>query len=114
MNDLSSTFRRRTVLVAALTPLACFGDLTARAAEPTLESSEDEFEAALESYQRGHWAAAFAAFARLADRGHVQAARIALQMLRYGPQLYGHTFSAPDGAAERWARAMLVRPVAGA
>lgn len=63
-----------------------------------------EFEAALLAYERNHWTQAFAALARLADSGHPEAARMALQMWRFGPQLYRTEFAASATQVERWTR----------
>jgi hypothetical protein len=62
------------------------------------------FDAAMLDYERNHWAEAYAAFGQLADRGHRDAARIALQMWRYGPALYGTSFAADAQQVERWSR----------
>jgi hypothetical protein len=45
---------------------------------------------------------AFAQLAELADQGHPQATRLALQMWRYGPSLYGQRFELGDGRRTRW------------
>ena len=54
------------------------------------------------AYERNHWDEAFTALVRLADRGHPDAARVALQMWRYGPILYRASFSASAAQVERW------------
>jgi|GEM_PF-1703177 len=63
-----------------------------------------QFDAALVEYERNHWPQAFAALSALADRGHTEAARMALQMWRYGPALYGREFVATSRQVEAWAR----------
>lgn len=60
--------------------------------------------AAMDAYERNHWGAAYIAFAELADRGHPEAARIALQMLRYGSTLYRASFVASAQQVDRWWR----------
>lgn len=60
------------------------------------------FDAALVAYERNHWDQAYTALVRLADRGHPEAARMAQQMWRYGPQLYGTTFKAQPEQVARW------------
>jgi hypothetical protein len=58
--------------------------------------------AALERYEVGHYQAAFAAFAQLADEGHCEAARIAQQMVRFGRELYASEFAAAPARLARW------------
>lgn len=65
-------------------------------------AADSAFEAAQEAYERSQWAAAYDGFAALADRGHAEAARIALQMVRHGPALYGQAFSAGAQRLQRW------------
>lgn len=60
------------------------------------------FERAQEHYEAGHWAEAFEGFAILADCGHREAARIALQMRQFGPRLYGRAFMAGPRLLQRW------------
>ncbi len=63
------------------------------------------FDTALQDYDRCHWLLAFEQVVLLADRGHVHAARMAMQMHQYGPGLYGQTFALLPGQVERFARA---------
>ena len=75
----------------------------AASAQPTRTSdAAPAFDAAMVAYERNHWDEAFAALARLADRGHPEAARMALQMWRFGPKLYQTDFSASAAQVERW------------
>jgi hypothetical protein len=67
-------------------------------------ASEEPFTVAMLRYERNQWAAAYAALTALADQGHPEAARIAWQMWRYGPQLYGTEFAATTRQLERWAQ----------
>jgi hypothetical protein len=60
------------------------------------------FDVALLAYERNQWPEAFSALVRLADRGHPEAARMALQMWRHGPKLYQTSFSASATQVERW------------
>lgn len=48
------------------------------------------------------WAEVYESVARLADSGSVAAARLALQMHRYGPSVYGVSFEASDLQLRRW------------
>ncbi len=89
-----------------LSTLALLG--TAASAQPATDrlvesEASSDFDAAQLSYERNHWPQAYAAFAALADRGDAGAARIALQMARHGPVLYGSHFAASDGQRQRWA-----------
>lgn len=87
-------FLSATLLAACLSlPLAC----RAEAPAPT-------FDDAIHLYERNHWAEAFAAFARLADAGDADAARIALQMHAWGPRLYGQAFELAPERARAWVR----------
>jgi len=70
-------------------------------------TAEDDFiyRQALEFYGDGHWSAAFGRFAALAERGHPDAARIALMMVRYGPELYRSAWTVTPGQLVRWQEA---------
>jgi len=69
----------------------------ARAAEPA-----QAFEAALVEYERNHWAGRLCGL-RAAGRPRAPgAARVALQMWRYGPVLYGRRFDATPYQQLRW------------
>lgn len=72
-----------------------------------------DFERALEHYEAGHWAEAFEGFAALADCGHREAARIALQMRQFGLRLYGRAFMAGPQQLQRW-RTIVAREGNGA
>lgn len=73
-----------------------------RSARDSAETARTPFEAAQEHYEAGRYALAYALFAELADCGHREAARIALQMRRFGPQLYGVDFEASPSRLARW------------
>ena len=60
------------------------------------------FDAALLAYERNHWPEAYAGFTVLADGGHVQSARIAAQMHRWGPRLYSMRFVATTAQLALW------------
>ena len=98
-----TTLRRRGLALAALALAAlalALGSGATRGA-PTTEPAMD-FDDALLAYEVNHWQQAYAAFAALADRGHVEAARLALAMRRHGPTLYGTRFVATERQVERW------------
>ena len=60
------------------------------------------FDAALAHCTRQDYDSAFDALARLADDGHVPAARIALLMVEQGTRLFGHRFMASAVSRRRW------------
>lgn len=93
---------RRIVTTAAIATLAALPPLAA-AAQPASEAGHERaYAAAQAEYEVGHYAAAFAAFAALADAGHAESARIATQMHRYGPGLYQMRFAAGPLQIGRW------------
>ncbi|MBL8346877.1 MAG: hypothetical protein JNN03_15665 [Rubrivivax sp.] len=67
------------------------------------------FEQARAQLERGHYAEAHRRFAQLADCGHREAARIALEMRQFGPQLYRMNFQVGPKQLTRW-RALLAAP----
>ena len=70
--------------------------------ESEANATSDAFEAALLEYERCHWATAWESLARLANRGHPLAARLALDMQRFGPRLFGGTFRADSAQLAAW------------
>ena len=66
---------------------------------------DSRYHEALAQYEVGHYQEAFAAFARLADEGHCEAARIARQMVRHGTKLYPTFFQVEPERLARWERA---------
>lgn len=99
----------RTARIALLVGLTGVG--WAALAQPTAESAL-RFQAAQEAYAIGHYGAAFAEFAALADAGHCDAGRIAQQMVRYGRVLYGVEFQLAPQRAQRWTEGCPARLVA--
>ena len=63
---------------------------------------EDRFSQALAEYERCHWPQAYVALGTLADEGHPQAARLALQMARHGDRLFGMHFELAADRQARW------------
>ncbi len=88
----------------ALAALALLCALLPAHAQQAPDAAEDSaaFDAAMQAYERNHWPQAWAALARLADRGHPEAARIALQMWTHGPRLYGTEFAATSRQITLW------------
>lgn len=87
------------------------GDLDRLLAWWRLARQPPSFDQAQLHYEAGHYGPAYAAFAALADCGHREAARIALQMRQFGPALYGTAFMAGPRQLQRW-RSTLERPPA--
>lgn len=73
----------------------------AAAGEPTGVAA-DTFQAAMVEYERCHWSEAWELLARTADGGDPQAARLALDMHRFGPSLFGRTFSVGEARLAAW------------
>jgi len=85
--------RGRCAFVAAALVTAT---LSAGAASPV----DREYEQAVHSFRAGRLSDAFGRFVDLANRGDVDAARIALFLQSYGPVLYGKEWDAgPDNVA---------------
>lgn len=104
MSALIRSFGRPVTTVLAGLAVAASVFTTAAASANPMATANARFEAALEQYAIGHYRAAFDTFAALADEGHCEASRIALQMARYGCALYGVTFTASLAQVERWRR----------
>lgn len=85
--------------------VAAAGGVQAQAVAPsTPPTVAQRFDAALEAYERNHWVEAHAPLSALADAGHPEAARMALQMRQYGPALYGRELLASAGQVAQWKR----------
>ena len=74
----------------------------ATAADETTGEPDARFQEAMLAYERNHWSLAFLLLSALADSGHPESARIAVQMWRHGPTLYGREFIASARQVERW------------
>ena len=87
-------------LTLALAAATSAGSAGAQAtAAPGAESA---LASAMLAYEHNHWEQAFALLVRLADQGHPEARRMALQMLRHGPRLYGMAFEVAPGRRQAW------------
>jgi len=53
-------------------------------------------------YDEGRWTAAWEHFTALADRGDVEAARMAIRMTRYGAQLFNQAWAPQPERMARW------------
>jgi hypothetical protein len=94
----SSLYFVAVVVVAA--SVMTLTAVPAQADEPAAPS--ERFHQGMAAYETSHWQIAFERFAALADDGHAEAARIALQMARFGPALYGQRFEATPDRRSRW------------
>ncbi len=74
--------------------------------DATAEADRSPLDLGHEHYDAGRYAEAYAQFARLADCGQREAARLALQMRRYGRKLYGMEFAASADQLARWRAAL--------
>lgn len=83
--------------------------LAAGAAYP--RTADEEFEYAVTLYKKARWAGAFGRFSALADRGHPEAARIALFMVRYGGELHGSRWTATQDQIDHWISLAARNPV---
>lgn len=89
-------------LVLSVAPSAFAQPQHTAAQSSALVAQAVRYDAARDEYEIGHFGAAFAAFALLADEGHCEAARVAHQMVRYGRQLYAMDFSVAAPRLARW------------
>jgi hypothetical protein len=71
-------------------------------AEPWSAPRDTAFEEAARQFQKARWSDAYGRFILLANGGDRDAARIALFMHRYGPQLYGSYWDASAEDVELW------------
>lgn len=92
------------MLSLVLTPATPASAQTGAPVVDTKVSADARYDAARDQYEIGHFQLAFAEFAALADGGHCEAARMALQMLRHGKSLYATEFHAPLERAQQWQR----------
>jgi hypothetical protein len=70
---------------------------------PPADATDDPFGQALEACAQGRWSQAYAVLATLADAGHPEAGRLALQMARHGQRLFGLRCQLPPARRARWA-----------
>jgi hypothetical protein len=116
--DKSATPAIVWVLLVIALALACAVSTTASWAAPdadqlgkstprparTAQAPDAGFDPALLPPGHGMWSEIYAAAARLADSGSVAASRLALQMYRFGPAIYGMSFDASAQQVQRWQR----------
>lgn len=95
--------RVRRTFAGFVTMLLLAVSLPSGAASPV----EREYADAVKSFRTGRLSEAFGQFMAIANRGDVDAARVALFMHMYGPVLYGKQWDAGDQNVAYWT--MLVR-----
>jgi hypothetical protein len=93
-------------------PAAPFDDHLARwpqdwhTAQLPVDRAHTIFEEGMAHYDAGRYREAYRLFKSLADCGHREAARLALQMRRYGPTLFAMPFDATDEQIATWQAAL--------
>ena len=90
--------KARRILLITSACLAMLAPALGTAAQP------DAYDQAVTQYQQGRWADAYGRFMALANAGDADAARTALFMYRYGPQLYNAYWDAMPAQVQRWER----------
>ena len=80
-------------------PEAPFGEVAAVPANPR---NAARLARAMHEFKSGRRTSAFGMFARLADDGDAEAARVALLMVRYGDELYGAGWGASQEQIDYW------------
>lgn len=90
----------RIVLLVGLASLGLLSSASASTDSPSQGSVD--FGAAMANYEDNRWPVAFEQFARLADQGHRDAARMAWQMWRYGPELFAQSFEVAPAQRTHW------------
>ena len=91
------------------TMAACVLSTATAATAADAAKSETVFTEAMAQYKQGKWSGAYGRFAALADKGHAEAARIALIMLRHGSTMYGSDWGASQPQVDRWTKLALQR-----
>lgn len=95
--------------VIAQRPMALLPGLH-RLPAPLPDDDFDRFGQALAAYANNDWAQAYATLGALADEGHRESARLALQMARHGQRLFGMRFELTARRQALWS-ALADRPV---
>lgn len=117
-NEKHATPRHCRRIQQAIATALCLGALIgsgsapAQASRATVALSQaaadhdlrDRFDEAMLAYERNQWSLAFMLLSNLADLGHAEASRVALQMWRYGPALYGSSFVATSQQVANWSQ----------
>ena len=87
------------VMLAAL-PLAGNAVEVATVTLPAAQQATYTF--AVQLFREQRYSAAYGRFARLADKGHIPSAQLALVMFRNGPAMFGSEWDATPEQLERW------------
>ena len=94
----------------APTAFAAAFALTVAGPSRAAPTDDDRFVGAMQLYHDCHYSAAYGRLAQLADGGHPEAARIALLMVRLGPQLYRNEWSATQNQIHHWIETARINP----
>jgi hypothetical protein len=89
---------KQKLIIAAVMGLAMHG------AQGGTSDSDAAMNTAMEHYRQGKVSTAYVEFAKLADQGNAEAARIALIMLRYGRRMYGTEWGSSQPQIDLWIR----------
>lgn len=105
MAPLNLTHRCRGLAIVAAACLALSSSpVPAQSLTVDSASANARFDEALAAYERNHWQDAYRQLVQLADQRHPEAARMALDMWRWGVRLYGHAFYATAIQVQHWSR----------
>lgn len=107
--------RRRQPFLAAFVTAVLLGISLPSGAADVAQGGYDQ---AITAFRAGRTSEAFGQFQELANHGDVDAARIALFMISYGPSLYGKQWDALPVQLDRWNRLVqasgtAARPIPG-
>jgi hypothetical protein len=102
---------KSSLVAAALAALVSIAHAQGATLSPAAQAgagglNDPAFVTAMELYRAGRWSAAYGRFIHAADSGNVEAARIALLMLRHGRELFGTEWSAAPSQVELWERSV--------
>lgn len=100
MNTRSFGRAASPIMLAVLLSGAMASASMAQGQAPT--TPQPTFDAALEAYEQGHYQQAYAMLVELAEQGHDEAMRMARDMWRFGPSLFGQAFGASERQQAMW------------
>lgn len=92
---------------AAILLLCAAGAMAMTTTATPAQSIDAPFKQATEQHKLGNWSHAYGRFSALADGGDAEEARIALFMLRHGPDMYGLEWGASQPQIDQWTKLAL-------
>lgn len=121
VTPLKSALPQRSAALRSAPMLAALACLLSLSLHPAAQAQGKQpdimlaqaFDTAQQDYERCHWRLAFEQLGQLADSGHAPAARMVMQMARFGPRLYGQTFTLSPAQVERYIQLQWQVQVAG-